>query len=267
MSTDSSYCRPLWVRSRSGSSVAGRRASRARPSSAPSQHFLRTSALAAQIVRDACVGADDVVVDIGAGSGRLTGELARAARRVVAVELDPLWASRLRGRWTNVDVIEGDAGALQLPTEPFRVVANLPFGRTTDLLHLLLDDRATPLIQADVIVEWAVAVRRGLPWPSTVNGVIWGAQYESSISRRLPRAAFDPVPNTDAGVVVFRRRREPLIPADLARPYGTFVAGGFRHGLRSVASSSAIGRVAGGRPIARDLDAHQWAELFLNRRR
>ena len=71
----------------------------------------------------------DLVLDVGAGTGRLTAELARAARRVVAIELDPRLADALRGRWPNVDVVCDDATAVTLPQVPFRVVANLPFAR------------------------------------------------------------------------------------------------------------------------------------------
>jgi 23S rRNA (adenine-N6)-dimethyltransferase len=230
--------------------VAGRRARRARQPQPRSQHFLRAAALAAELVRDACVGADDLVLDLGAGRGRLTAELAKVAPRVVAVELDPDLAASLRGRWPNVDVVEADAAALRLPEELFRVVANLPFGRTNDLLHLLFDDPTTPLVRADLIVEWGVAVKRGLPWPSTVNSVFWGAFYETSVTRRLPRTMFVPPPAVDAGVVVFRRRSQALIPPGSANSYRRFVAHGFRRrGL-----------------LARDLDAHQWASLFRGRK-
>lgn len=242
--------------------MAGRRPPGARPPFARSQHFLRTSALAAELVRDACIGPDDLVVDLGAGSGRLTAELACVARRVVAVELDPCWATRLRGRWENVEVVADDAASVRLPREPFQVVANLPFHRTTDLLHLLLDDPRTPLVRADLIVEWAVARKRAVPWPSTLNGVVWGAFYETSVARRLPRSAFEPPPSVDAGVLVFGRRAEPLVPPELASGYRRFVAGGFRHGLRAVAPARAVKRVGGRGARARDLDAHQWAELF-----
>jgi len=234
--------------------VAGHRAPARRPR-ARSQHALRTRELAAAIVADACIRRDHVVLDIGAGTGRLTAELARRARRVIAVELDPVLAARLRGRWPNVEVIEGDAGELEHPREPFRVVANLPFGRTTDLLHHLLDDPATPLARADLVVEWAVAVKRGVPAPSSVNGVLWGALYETRIARRLPASAFVPPPATDAGILVFSRRERPLVDAERFAAYRRFVAQGFRTGVGAVASGRRSAQ-------ARDLDAHQWAALF-----
>jgi 23S rRNA (adenine-N6)-dimethyltransferase len=208
------------------------------------------------------VCADDLVLDLGAGGGRLTAELAKVARRVVAVELDPRWAGHLRDRWPNVDVVEADAALVQLPSEPFRVVANLPFDRTTAILRHLLDDPFVALVRADLIVEWGVAVKRALPWPSTQNGVTWGAWYTSRLERRLPRAAFDPPPAVDAGLLVFERRPEPLVPPSASRGYRGFVAGGFRRGLRGVASARAVRRIGVAGAIPRELDAHQWAALF-----
>ena len=235
--------------------MSERRARTARPYRRPrSQHFLRAGP-AADLIRDASIQGDELVLDLGAGSGRLTAELARVARRVLAVELDPRLAASLRGRWMNVEIVEGDASAVALPPEPFRVVANLPFDGATAILRHLLDDPRVPLIRADVVVEWGVAVKRSLPWPSTFNDVAWGAWHSVSLARRLPRACFDPRPSVDAGVLVFTRRVRPLVPVDLAVQYRRFVAQGFRRGR---------GR---GQSLPRDLDAHQWAELFLSRAR
>ena len=226
--------------------MSERRARIARPPGRTrSQHFVRSQRLAAELVRDSAVGPDDLVLDLGAGSGRLTAELARSAGRVVAVELDPRWAAHLRGRWANVEVVLSDAAAVSLPREPFRVVANLPFARTTAILRHLLDDPVVPLCRADAIVEWGVAVKRALPWPSTVNDVVWGAWYCSAVARRLPRRLFEPRPAVDAGVLVFSRRDRPLVPPDLAVSYKRFVAEGFRR-----------------RADARELDGYEWASQF-----
>jgi 23S rRNA (adenine-N6)-dimethyltransferase len=159
-------------------------------------------------------------------------------------------------------VVEADATTIALPREPFRVVANLPFHRTADLLHMLLDDPTTPLTRADLVVEWGVAFKRAVPWPSSVSGVVWGAFFEAALARRLPRLAFDPPPEVDAGVLVYRRRDEPLVArAEVAR-YHRFVADGFRHGVGHVVRGSMLRGLGAGRVAARDLDAHTWAELF-----
>lgn len=202
------------------------------------------------------------MLDLGAGGGRLTAELARVARSVVAVELDPHWAGQLRGRWANVVVVEADAAVVALPTEPFRVVANLPFDRTTAIVRHLVDDPAVPLLRADLVVEWGVAMKRALPWPSSVNDVLLGAWYSTSVERRLPRGAFEPRPSVDAGVLVLERRAYPLVSEQRATDYRAFVAAGFRHGLRAVAPPPALRTqgVAGAQP--RELDPHQWAALF-----
>jgi 23S rRNA (adenine-N6)-dimethyltransferase len=234
--------------------VSERRARTARPLGRPrSRHFLRPR-IAAELVRAAGLTGDELVLDLGAGSGRLTAELARSARRVVAVELDPGLAAGLRGRWANVDVLVADARLAALPREPFRVVANLPFQGANEILRRLLDDPRVPLVRADLVVEWGAAVKRGLPWPSSVNGVVWGAWYEVSVARRLSRRSFEPPPSVDAGVLVFERRARPLVPLERSREYRGFVAAGFRRGGRRNA-------------LPRDLDAHQWAELFLSRPR
>lgn len=222
--------------------------------------------LAAELVRDAGVRPDDLVLDLGAGSGRLTAELAGAARRVLAVELDARLAAHLDGRWANVDVIEADAASTELPDEPFRVVANLPFHRATTILRHLLDDPSVPLVRADVVVDWGVALKRSRPWPSTLNGVLWGTWYSSSIARRLPRTAFDPPPTVAAGVLVFERRRHPLVPERAWRSYRGFVAGGFRRGVRSVVPARTLRELGLLGLEPRELDAHQWAALFTLRR-
>jgi 23S rRNA (adenine-N6)-dimethyltransferase len=248
--------------------VSERRARGARrPGRARSQHFLRSQALAADLVRDAGVRPDELVLDLGAGSGRLTAELADAACRVLAVELDPHLAEHLRGRWSNVDVVQADAATVPLPSEPFRVVASLPFDRTTAILRHLLDNPLVPLVRADVIVEWGVAVKRARPWPSTLNGVLWSAWYSTSVARRLPRTSFDPSPAVDAGLLFFERRPRPLVAEQDRLAYRAFVASGFRHGLRAVTSPRTLRKLRASGLEPRELDAHQWVELFSASRR
>ncbi|MDQ5821527.1 MAG: rRNA adenine N(6)-methyltransferase family protein, partial [Actinomycetota bacterium] len=222
------------------------------------RHFLASAAIADAIVEDACVRPGELVLDLGAGRGMLTAALVRRGARVVAVELDPASVAALRRRFDSV--VEGDLLQVALPREPFRVVANLPFHLANDVLRRLLDDPVVPLQRADVIVEWGMAVKRAAVWPSTMRGVVWGAGYRFAVSRHLPASAFRPQPKADGGILTIVPRETPLVEDDR---FGAFVAKGFRHGLRAVASRAHL-RPLGIRPSARprELDLHQWVALY-----
>jgi 23S rRNA (adenine-N6)-dimethyltransferase len=100
------------------------------------------------------------VVDLGAGDGALTGPLARAGCRVLAVELHPARASVLRDRFagTRVAVVELDVASFRWPGHPFRVVANPPYAGVNALVRSLLALRQ--LRSADLVVAEGAA--RGL---------------------------------------------------------------------------------------------------------
>lgn len=234
---------------------------------ASGRHFLRSSALAADLVDAAGIAAGDLALDLGAGAGILAVELARRGARVVAVEIDAALAARVRERLPQAEVLAADALRVPLPREPFKVVANVPFGCGTAILRRLLDDPGVPLVSADVVLQWELATRRAAVWPSTLAGVLWGAWYDLSVVRRLPRAAFAPPPSIDAGILRAVRRAEPLVPPNERRAYGRFVAAGFDRGLRGVASPLELKRLGPRLGFARDarprdLDARQWAALW-----
>jgi 23S rRNA (adenine-N6)-dimethyltransferase len=118
------------------------------------------------------------------------------------------------------------------------------------LLRLLLDDPRTPLIRADLVVEWEVARKRGAVWPSSVLGATWGAWYALSVTRRLPPEAFAPRPSVPAGVLRVERRSEPLVPVDDVARYRAFVRRAFARGTRIY------------RRPPRDLDTYEWAAAY-----
>ena len=248
--------------------MAGRRARGARRHRREhAQHFLRSSRLAADIIRCLDVRPDELVVELGAGSGRLTAQLARVARRVVAIELDSAWADALRDRFENVAVVEGDALRVPLPTEPFRVVGNIPFNRTSAILRRLLGDLDVPLKRADVIVQWEVAWKRASVVPSTLLGLEWGPWYELAVVRRLDASAFEPRPDVDAGLLRIVRREPPLVPVAEAQAYRRLVRQAFDRGPRAVVAPLLFKRAAtefgfARGAAARELDVHQWAGLY-----
>lgn len=161
---------------------------------------------AARVVADAAVRPGELVLDIGAGEGALTTHLLAAGARVVAIELHPRRAQRLRERFAGprVTVVRADAGSLRLPRRPFRVVASPPYAITSVLLRSLLAKRSH-LVAADLVLQRAV-VRRYADGHAP-GAARWRASYEVRQGRSLPRRAFRPPPRVDSAVLIVRRSK------------------------------------------------------------
>src|SRR5207244_12751563 len=120
----------------------------------------------------------------------------------------------------------------------------------------------------DVVVEWGLACRRAAVWPSTQLGTYWGAWFELSVPRRLPRCVFAPPPTVDAAVLRVTRRDVPLVPVFERRAYEAFLARAYREGPRAVVPWRRLKRWEAELGFdrcahARDLDPEQWAGLYL----
>ena len=182
-----------------------------RPTQNPAgAHFLTDRRLIDQLVRASGAGAGDLVFDMGAGYGALTAPLARTGARVIAIELDPRLAERLRRRFDGepqVGVVEDDLRRVPLPRRPFRVVASPPFALTTLLCRRLLGDRSIQLSGAELILEWGAAKWLANPEPRDRETARWAARYEMRLVRRVPAASFSPPPKSDAAYLRIRRRR------------------------------------------------------------
>jgi 23S rRNA (adenine-N6)-dimethyltransferase len=156
-----------------------------------------TDEWAARVVAEAGVRPGELVLDLGAGHGALTGPLVRAGARVIAVELHPRRAAMLTGRFPGVTVVEADLTAFRLPARPFRVVANPPYGVSAALLRMLLAP-GSGLTAADLVLQRAVV--RGQAARTT-------RRFSLAAGLSLPRHAFMPPPRVDSAVLVIRRRR------------------------------------------------------------
>ena len=191
------------------------------------QNFLEPE-LGHELVAGAGFRPGELVVEIGAGRGALTLALAREPIDVLAVELDPVWAERLRHALARagcrrVRVVRADFLAFTLPARPFRVIGSLPFGSTTAICRRLFDDPRLPLERADLVVQWEVARKRASQPPASLLSTAWAPWWEFRVERHIAASAFRPVPRTDAGVLVVTRRRPTLLPPEMASDYARFV--------------------------------------------
>lgn len=188
------------------------------------QNFLRPD-IADHFVDDAAVRPGELVVEIGAGAGAITRALARRGADIVAVELDPVYAARLRAapELRDVHVLTGDFLALRLPSRSFRVIACPPFGATTAILERLLSEPRNALTRLDLIVQWEVACKRSTTPAATLRSAAWAPWWEFGLGRRVAAKSFRPVPRVDGGVLVVTRRDPPLLPPAMAARYAAFV--------------------------------------------
>jgi 16S rRNA (adenine1518-N6/adenine1519-N6)-dimethyltransferase len=195
-----------------------------RPSKQRGQNFVIDGNTVRRIVRDAGVGPDDVVLEVGPGLGSLTLALLEVAQHVVAVEVDDRLA-RLLARTVGehapeladrLTVVEADAMRLtEVHPAPTALVANLPYNVSVPvLLHLLA--LLPSLERGLVMVQAEVADRLAAPPGSRTYGVpsVKAAWY-ADVRRvgTVPRSVFWPVPNVDSGLVGWTRRDPPTTTA------------------------------------------------------
>ena len=200
-------------------------ASTRRPQTKPKlgQHFLASEDLAARVVDALGDVSQSTVLEIGPGRGILTSLLARRARRLIAVELDRVLAAQLRlkfGMARNVEIIEADVLAIDfdslfgpkpglsrpgidLKPEPMKVVGNLPYYITSDILLRLFEfskyfDSIVIMVQREVADRIAAK-----PGGSDYGMLSATAQLYARVEKlfNLPPAAFVPPPKVHSTVL------------------------------------------------------------------
>ena len=200
-----------------------------------SQHFLRSGALAADLVARTSISSDDLVVEIGPGRGALTAALTARCRELVAVEIDARLCEELRARFrgaAHVAIVCGDFLRHPLPRSPYKVFGSIPFARTAEIVERVTHASTAP-DDAYLIVQREAAERfAGGPYaPETLRSLSLKPYWHVEIVRRLRRTDFDPPPVVDSVVLWLARRPRPLVDPTHQREYRRFIAEAFgRHG-------------------------------------
>jgi 16S rRNA (adenine1518-N6/adenine1519-N6)-dimethyltransferase len=185
-----------------------------------SQHFLVSPTILDGILRLAELTPEDVVVEIGAGTGTLTDALAGRVERLMALELDRDLITPLRQRFADrphVEIMHADALAFdwdQLPA-PIKVVANLPYGTAVAILLRLLKQRSR-LRCAVIMLQREVAQRLyARPGTKAYGSLTLLTQWYASVDKgfHVPPSAFSPRPKVMSTVVRIIPRPAPPVPA------------------------------------------------------
>ena len=187
------------------------------------QHFLASDEAAGRIVEALGNITGATVLEIGPGRGEITEMLARKAQRLIAIELDRVLSAQLRMKFAldpNVEIIEGDILKIELDTvfgpkpgvlrpgmefrpDPARVVGNLPYYITSDIL-LRLFDYHRYFSTIVIMVQKEVADRLAASPGSRDYGLLSAtAQLYGNVEKlfTLPPGAFVPPPKVHSSVV------------------------------------------------------------------
>ena len=162
------------------------------------------------------------MLEIGPGAGSLTRELAAAAHRVIALEIDQDLIPALRSEMpSNVEVIEGDALELAFPAGWFHLVGNLPYNIATPLFKRFIESRDR-IVDVTVMVQKEVAERlTARPGAADYGPLSVLIQYYADVSYgfTVPPGAFKPRPKVDSALI--RLNWKPGVPE--ARKFTDFV--------------------------------------------
>ena len=193
------------------------------------QNFLTDGAVLSDIA-DAAAQAGDTVLEIGAGIGTLTRELAARYGTVVSLEIDraliPVLEYTLSDfenvRVVNEDILKTDLAALLSPYfEKGRVAvaANLPYYITTPILMKLLEG-GLPFSSVTVMMQSEVADRLTAAAGESAYGAITVAVDYYGTAKRLftvPPTSFLPPPSVTSAVVqITLHEKKPFVPRDEA---------------------------------------------------
>ncbi|NQW18075.1 MAG: hypothetical protein HQ478_11390 [Chloroflexi bacterium] len=240
------------------------------------QHFLTRESTARMLTELAGIEGTDLVYEFGAGEGMITRHLVQHARRVVAYELDSDLASDLQkiARWIpSLEIIQEDCRRLDRFDPGSILVANLPFGITSDIARKITVPGKSPRKSVVIVQKEAALKFAGRP-DQTRFSLLAYPWFSIKVLQDLYAHEFSPPPGVVCSVMVITQRAEPLITKNESRNYGTFVKqvhsdgrADIRNSLKVVWSRQQIIRTLSELGIdptmrASDLPPTHWISLF-----
>lgn len=179
------------------------------PSYARGQNFLIDKNILEKIIEAADLKKSDVVLEIGAGFGTLTEELAEKAEKVITVESDrgilPILKKNL-AKYENVEIVENDIlrianHELRIMNHGYKIIANLPYQITSAVLRKFLENEPRPS-EMVVMVQKEVAERIcALPGEMSILSVSVQFFGHPEIIQIVPRSSFYPEPEVDSAIL------------------------------------------------------------------
>ena len=185
------------------------------------QNFLKDKEIVNKIISSANLKEDDFVLEIGPGKGILTEELAKYARKVIAIELDKNLVKLLSNKFDNnkkVEIIEGDILKINLlkllghfVPKQYKIIANIPYYITSPIIRLFLENENPPS-EMILMVQKEVA-ERIVAKAGQMSILAISVQYyaDAEILFEVSRNSFDPVPEINSAVIKITNHQQSTI--------------------------------------------------------
>lgn len=219
-------------------------------SKALGQNFLINPTVCPRMAEEGGAAPGVGVIEIGAGIGVLTAELAQRAEKVLCIEIDsrllPILDETL-GEYNNIKIINEDVLKVDLPAliaQEFPgievvVCANLPYYITSPILMDLLEQRL-PIRSITVMVQKEAAQRICAPLGSReVGAVTVAVRYfsEPKVLFQVSRGSFLPAPDVDSTVIRLDVHQEPPVSVPDETLFFQVVRGAFSQRRKTVSNS------------------------------
>lgn len=186
-----------------------------RPKKALGQHWLDDVFSLESMITAGQVNEGDNVLEIGPGTGLLTEKLVAKNAKIHALEFDEHWAKELQKKYESnedVQVTHGDIRTFELSAMPkdYKIVANIPYYLTANLLRKLVDTENKPTVSA-ILIQKEVAHRiTAQAGDASLISVLVQLFYKTTLGPEVPAELFDPPPKVDSQVLILERHDEPL---------------------------------------------------------
>lgn len=223
-------------------------------SKALGQNFLINPSVCPRMAEYSLADENTGVIEIGAGIGVLTAELAKIAKKVVCVELDtrllPILDETLAD-FDNIEIVNADVMKTDLKAlieEKFQgmdvvVCANLPYYITSPVITMLLESRL-PIKAVTVMIQKEAADRLCTPVGSRDSGAITVCtNYYAQVKQlfNVSRGSFMPAPNVDSTVIRLDIREYPAVSVSDEKKFFRMVKAAFAQRRKTALNSISSG--------------------------
>ncbi len=237
------------------------------------QNFLMHARIAERIVLVSELSPNTTVFEIGPGTGMLTRELLKRAKKVIALEADYELFVKLQIDFAHeilerkLELTHGDIRTFDITSLPkgYALVANIPYYLTGEIFRMFLETENQPSTMT-LLVQKEVAERIARTKKESILSLSVKAYGTPKLEFSVPRGAFRPAPKVDSAVLTIRNiSRENFSTSEEERRFFILIKAGFAHKRKFVRRNL----IDSGLPVgdipekarAEDLSLQEWLDL------